>query len=256
MSSFLLDQIEADIEGALKATPGLALAKILRADEGLTEADVAQKLVTLTGEEKIGLGVVVLPTEVVGADKNLPGMSLRVMASVQVIEAVLFNRDAANGTQIKASVAALRVLNALHQYRVGNRLLYAEKTPIEALPMKKGYVGYNVTLFAEHNGGSDAERVLDLAFAIDDDAKMVISTATPDAAIYYTTDGSFPGSTNPEAVLYEGPITISHGMVFRAAAYASPLNPSGISEVRIGIADGSITLNGRVMTMGGRAILL
>lgn len=256
MNSFLLEQIEADIFGALQATPGLALAKVLRADEGLTEADVAQKLVTLTGEEKIGLGLVVLPAEVVAADKNLPGMSVRVMASVQVIEAVTFNRDAANGTQIKANVAALRVLNALHQYRVGNRLLYADRNPVEALPMKKGFVGYSVEVYAEHNGGSDAERVLDLSFAIDDDGNMVISTDTAGAAIYYTTDGSFPGSTNAEAVLYQGPITIEHGMVFRAAAYASPLNPSGISEVTISIADGSITLNGRVMTMGGRAILL
>ncbi len=256
MSSLLLDQIEADIEGVLKATPGLALAKVLRADKGLTEADVAEKLVTLTGEDKIGLGLVVLPAEVIGADRNLPGMSLRVMASVQVIEAVLFNRDATNGTGIKASVAALRVLNTLHQLRVGNRLLYADRDPVEALPMKKGFVGYNVTVYAEHNGAGDAERVLDLAFAIDDDAKMVISTATSGAAIYYTDDGSFPGETNAEAMLYTGPITITTGMTFRAAAYASPLNPSGISEVRIVIADGSITLNGRVMTMGGRAILL
>ena len=106
MSDTLLEDIEADIYGILSSVPTLALAKVLRSDEGLTEADVAQKLVTLTGAEKIGLGLVVLPAEVVEAEKNLPNCAVRVSASVQVIEAVLMNREATNGTLIKASVAA------------------------------------------------------------------------------------------------------------------------------------------------------
>lgn len=253
--STLLDDIEADIHGILSAAPELALAKILRADAGLTEADVAQALVTLTGSEKIGLGIVILPAEVTGAERNLPGLPVRVMASVQIIEAVLINRGA-TGTGIKASVAALRVLDALHQLRIGNRCLYADKNPIEAVSMKNGFVGYTVTVFSESNGGSGTGRVRDLEFALDLSGDLTIATATAGAAIYYTTDGSFPGPSNAAAILYSAPITITDGMTLRAAAYLSPLNPSDISEVLISISEDAVTLNGIFITMGGAAVLL
>lgn len=253
--STMLDDIEADIHGILSAAPDLALAKILRADAGLTEADVAQALVTLTGTEKIGLGIVILPAEVTGAERNLPGLPLRVMASIQIIEAVLINRGA-TGTGIKASVAALRVLAALHQIRIGNRCLYADKNPIEAVSMKKGFVGYTVTLFSESNGGSGTGRVRDLEFSQDMSGDLLITTATAGAAIYYTTDGSFPGPSNDAALLYTGPVNITDDMTLRAAAFLPPLNPSDISEVRISITDSIVTLNGFTVTMGGEPILL
>ncbi len=253
--SDLLDKIEADIYGILSAAPDLALTKILRADAGLTEADVAQVLVTLTGTEKIGLGLVVLPAEITDAEKNLPGLPVRVMASVQIIEAVLINRGA-TGTGIKASVAALRVLDALHQLRIGNRALYADKNPVEAVSMKKGFVGYTVTVFSETNGGSGTGRVRDLGFALDLSGNLEITTATAGAAIYYTTDGSFPGPSNAAATLFTAPVEINDDMTLRAAAYLSPINPSDISEVRVVISDEVITLNGFIVTIGGEPILL
>jgi hypothetical protein len=255
MSDTVLEDTEADIFGILSATPSLALAKIIRADEGLTEADVAQSLVTMTGTEKIGLGIVVLPAEVVEAERNQPGPPLRISASCQVIEAVLINRGA-TGTGIKASVAALRALGALHHQQIGNRVLYAERNAVEPLPGKKGYVSYLVTLFSEANGSADVGRVRQLGFALDGDGDLVISTATAGAAIYYTTDGSFPGPSNDEATLYDGPVNITDDMTLRAAAFLSPLNPSDISEVIINITDSTVTLNGFTVTMGGEPILL
>jgi Chitobiase/beta-hexosaminidase C-terminal domain len=252
MSDQVLETTEADMFGILSATPSLALAKIIRADEGLTEADVAQKLVTLTGTEKIGLGIVVLPAEVVAAEKNQPGPPLRISASCQVIEAVLANRGA-SGTGIKASVAALRVLGALNNQMIGNRVLYADRNPVEPLPGKKGYVTYLVTLFSEANGSADVGRVGQLAFALDESGGLLITTATAGAAIYYTTDGSFPGPSNDVAGLCDGAIEIEDGMVLRACAFLSPLNPADISEVRISIG-GTITLNGEVVTAGGQAV--
>ena len=44
--------------------------------------------------------------------------------------------------------------------------------------------------------------------------------------IYYTTDGSFPGSGNPVALVYQGPFTVAHGTVVRWAGYAAGYNGS------------------------------
>lgn len=251
----LLDTLEADAYGILRATASLADAQIVRADEGLTEADVAQMLVTLSGTEKQGLGIVVLQAEIDKAERNQPGPPLRAVVSIQVIESVIINRGA-SGTAIKASTAALRVLNALHHQRVGNRQLYAEKNPVEPLPMPEGLVSYTVTLYSEANGGTTTGRVRQLQFSLDENGDLVIESATAGAAIYYTTDGSFPGASNAEAILYDGAIEITDNMTLRACAFLSPLLPSDISEVVVDITDDIVSLNGETVTIGGEFILL
>ncbi len=254
MSDTILRTLQADAMGILKAVPGLALAQVLSADEGLTESDVQQKLSHLTGAEKIGLAVIVMQPEIPRAEKNLPGPVVRVELSIQVIESVLINRSA-NGTLIPANVASLRVLAALHQQVIGNSILYADQKPLEPLPGKKGFVTYLVTVYAEQLSAATVERVQPLAFGIDEDSDLVITTATSGAAIYYTTNGNFPGPSNDAATLYSGPVTIADGDFIRAAAFLSPLNPSSISNVTIRI-DGEITLNGELVTMSGETIFL
>lgn len=251
----LLENLEADTYGILRATASLADAQIVRADEGLTEADVAQMLVTLSGTEKQGLGIVILQAEIDSAERNQPGPPVRAVLSIQVIESVIINRGT-SGTGIKASKAALRVLNTLHHQRLGNRQLYAEKKPVEPLPMPDGLVSYTVTLYAEANGGTTTGRVRQLEFSLDEDGKLVIESATAGAAIYYTDDGTFPGASNATAILYSGPITITEDFTLRACAFLSPLLPSDISEADVNISDEFVTMNGETLTMGGEPLLL
>ena len=113
MSDTVLRTIQADVMGLLKAVPGLALAQVLSADEGLTEADVQQKLSHLTGATKIGLAVIVMQPEIPRAEKNLPGPVVRVEQSIQVIESVLINRSG-TGTEIPANVASMQVASRVH----------------------------------------------------------------------------------------------------------------------------------------------
>ena len=56
---------------------------------------------------------------------------------------------------------------------------------------------------------------------------LAMSTATVDAQIRYTTDGSKPTESS---TLYEGPITISKNTVVRAAAFSAGLQPSEITS--------------------------
>lgn len=64
---------------------------------------------------------------------------------------------------------------------------------------------------------------------------VTISTATPGAAIYYTTDGSDP---TPSSMLYKGPITVSATTLLKAVATAKAEGNSGVGMAIYSI-DGS-----------------
>ena len=56
----------------------------------------------------------------------------------------------------------------------------------------------------------------------------MISCATPGATIYYTTNGSPPGSTNAGSLTYAAPITISRTTILRVRAEKPGARPSDI----------------------------
>ncbi|RIK80473.1 MAG: hypothetical protein DCC68_10965 [Planctomycetota bacterium] len=57
---------------------------------------------------------------------------------------------------------------------------------------------------------------------------VTIATATADATIYYTLDGSEPVATNSAAVLYTGPVHIDTTTTLRAAAYKDGFRPTDV----------------------------
>jgi len=65
----------------------------------------------------------------------------------------------------------------------------------------------------------------------DEPFSLVITTDTPDATILYTLDGTEPEVTdfsNPEGIVYEGPISIDHTSCVRALAYLPGWMPSNV----------------------------
>lgn len=234
MSDDLLEQIQGDAYGVLSTTPGLSLAKVHLDNDGDIEAKVQRSLSVLEGAEgKLGLAVVVLLPEVVSAERELPGPPLRVRQEVQVIELVHYNRDETTGTGVRSSVAALRVLGALHLQGIGGRTLYAEKDPITPIKMKKGYVSHVVTVWARASGVSGPGRTEEVVPVWNDgDGTLSLSCGTAGAAIYYTTDGTHPRDGN--GTLYSAAIAgLEVGDMVRAAAYASGLNPGDILELTV-----------------------
>jgi hypothetical protein len=55
---------------------------------------------------------------------------------------------------------------------------------------------------------------------------ITLTCLTSGAQIYYTLDESFPGRSNPVAVLYSGSFTVDVGTVINAAAYLDGSTPS------------------------------
>ncbi|WP_349774007.1 DUF6359 domain-containing protein [Fictibacillus phosphorivorans] len=63
--------------------------------------------------------------------------------------------------------------------------------------------------------------------------QVTLSTATPDAAIYYTTDGSNPTT---DSTLYTDPITIQEDVTIKAIAVKEGLKNSSIAEFKYQVA--------------------
>lgn len=152
MSDQLLETLQADVVAILKATPSLALAKTLLNDAETTDSKVENAVKTLAGPGgKRGLALVVLRPEITEGEKNLPGPPLTLRIEVQCVEQPLLNRGT-DGTGIRSSQAALRVLSALQLSNLGTLLLYTDKDPIKAVQVKTGYVSDAVTLYAKFGG--------------------------------------------------------------------------------------------------------
>jgi hypothetical protein len=62
-----------------------------------------------------------------------------------------------------------------------------------------------------------------------------LSSATPSASIYYTTDGSYPAPIPANA--YTVPVEPTTGITYRAAAYAANMNPSNAIQFTITVPD-------------------
>ena len=72
------------------------------------------------------------------------------------------------------------------------------------------------------------------AFLWHQETALTYSCATDGAAIWYTSDGSYPSPSNPAAALYAGPIILlaaDTGKTFRAAGYAAGTNPGNVLEL-------------------------
>jgi hypothetical protein len=230
----ILDTLQADIVAVLKATPGLENAFVFTGSEKDLATKLAKTFATrTTGREgKRGLGLQVLPVFVEEADANLPGPPLKLRLQVLCVESLLANRGA-SGTGTTSSQAALTALAALHLRSVGILSLYSEGTPVRPEAIDEGFEAHLVTVHARANGLAAPEKVLGISQSMAGDPEMItLATATPDAAIHYTLDGSYPAPI--ASTLYTTPFPApAVGTLVRCAAYKPGMNPGDCLEFDI-----------------------
>lgn len=227
--SEILDRIQADVTAILAETEGLDAAHHIRQDEHDLESRVRTKISTANPKSgKAGLVLLSLFPEVAETEQNLPGPPVRVRVVVQTIEHVITNRGAV-GTGLRSSEAAIAALKTLHLRHFGDYLLIAQQNPIRSVQVPDGFVSHEVQLFARFElEVADKVAAIDASIA---SSLMTLTTATIGASIYYTTNGTFPTTTN--GTLYSSPISVTAGQTFRAAAYKAGLLPSDAIELDI-----------------------
>jgi hypothetical protein len=236
----LLETLQSDVLAVLKNCPELTDANIIPEDAGDMDKTIMQKLGTLTGggTSKPGLVIVVLLPKISAAEINVPGPPVSMEIEIRVIEQPLINRGA-DGTGIRSSVAALRVLAALQLRSLGHCALRPLPKPVMPEPIKPGFLSHSV-LMAVDNVGIDPPAKCGQVTAIwyDLTQSMGLSCPTAQMEIWYTTDGSYPAPDNPTATLYTALIpcdtlAIPIGTVIRAAAYAADILPGDLTEVTV-----------------------
>lgn len=175
---------------------------------------------------KGGIAVIVLLPDVDPEGEDSLGPDLAMKPKVRVIENRLFN-EGSTGTGLASSQVALHIVQLLHRraLRGGTYLRPDPRKMIEEIPLPDDEVAQEVTMICSQ--GVDPLVQAGFPQAAQAGAQITLSSSTPDAAIYYTTDQTWPGQGSATALLYSVPFTLADGdHIIRACAYKEGLSPS------------------------------
>lgn len=236
-----LQQLQLDIAAMLQADALFEGVQIIVSrprsaeDAVLIESNIDSALAGLVQVEssgevfKGGLAIIIMMSEGEVPAPNVPGPQLELVQTVRVIENPLVNMGA-DGTQITAEQGALNVLSTLHHWNPGHGVLTADtRNALKEVNME-GRVTYDVRF--RRDAGITPRGFVQRPLIALADGMMTLSCGTAGASIYYTLDGSFPGSGGISGQLYTAPVDVSvltSGSTIRAAAFATGKRGSDIS---------------------------
>jgi len=224
-----------DFYGRLSADPFFADIPVLLQKKGDITSDTEIAMNTLNAKTgKRGAVVIVLQPELVMAEPDAPGPEYFIIMAVQVFVTRADNDDPNTGTGKSAELICKRIRVLMHHYGPGDGTVYSfqRRSP---LPVDEGNVSYSVTFQRRAVDQDWQPRCgLPLIDAVPDggNSQVTLTTATAGAAIYYTTDGSYPSSTNTAATLYAGPFVVNAGnsTLLRCAAELANYQQSMVAQ--------------------------
>ncbi len=237
MSNNAIQQVQIDMYERLLATPyfddiGVVIYRP-REKGGLTmiQSDVDKHLAGLVKRGgKSGALVMVMMPVATAVDPNVPGPRLSFRFVVRVYERPMVNMSVTNGTLKTAEDIALEVCQLFHHFK-----------PNPAFQLN---AAANAISPVDETGNANV--VYDCGFdqltGLDKPAKWatpIIAQAAPGTeitmtavggSIWFTRDGSYPWSGNPEAELYTIPIFAFTDQLIRAAAEGAGKQQSNVAN--------------------------
>jgi hypothetical protein len=164
---------------------------------------------------------------------NISGPQMKFTYTARVQEHPVLNWGA-RGTQISAEEIALHTLQLFHLCMLNGRNCLAADPQTLTPAEKDGLLVYDVRLLQQGGLTPPGKCALPIiAPRIGTGAtEITITCATAGAAIYYTTDGSYPFAENDEATLYNAPFALGAAApcTLRVAAQKAGLQQSDVAE--------------------------
>lgn len=222
-----IQELHDDLFGALSADEGMLYVPVYQSrtplakdaegnpivgQTAMIEEEIKKALSGLEAKNgKCGIAVVVMLPDVEGESVNSAAPAMRLVAKMRVIENRLVN-EGSTGTGITSSLLCSHLLQVLNRRSFrGRSALYPDlKRMIVEVPLPDGESCHELTLI--QNVTPDALPKVATPTVTQESAAIVLGCTTAGASLYYTLDGSFPGSGNAAAALYAAPITLEPGM--------------------------------------------
>ena len=193
----------------------------------LIEEKIQQALNGLDAKNgKSGIAVIVMLPSVKGESANSAAPAMRLHLAIRIVENRLVN-ESTGGTGITSSRLALHIIQVLNRraFRGGNPL-YADIANMVNEVALPGDLKVHECAFIQNVTPDTLPKVIDPSVSSAGNA-ITLACSTADASLYYTLDGSFPGSANAAAQAYTAPFTLDPGIYsLRFAAEKSGMQAS------------------------------
>lgn len=227
----IIDKLPGELGARLESDPFFCDIPVVLAVKGNIAQEFQRKQAVITEKsDKRGVAVIVLQIVAEDIFEGLPAGPMKLKPAFQVVENVELNNDDAGTGKSARKVARHIIKNMkLAGFRGIIQGLKCARPAIEPVDLKdlgESIVGEQVNF--ECQEFSDEQFLYcqpPVISQVDGQPQVILATATAGAAIWFTTDdsfpypgdaGKFPGSTSQ---LYIGPITIDPGnFVIRACA--------------------------------------
>lgn len=228
-----IQQLHDDVNGALSSDPGFMYVPVYQSRTPLTldnegspvmgQSQQIEEMIksALAGMEKkngkAGLACVVMLPDVKGESVNSAAPAMQLTIKVRIIENRMTN-EGVDGTGITASKLSLHVVQVLNRraFRGGNPLYADLKGMVQEIPLPDDEKAHECAFI--QNVTPDVLRKVATPTAAWADGHLTLSCTTAGAAIYYTVDGSYPGSGGLSGQLYTAPLDLVPPYSLRTAA--------------------------------------
>lgn len=200
----------------------------------------AESLVYVTPRNgKSGAGIIVEAPEVAPKLFNVAGPQGDVFIECLILEDVLQNESADTGTLRAADQIGQKILDICQHWVIEGLGTFAAtenglKKDETWHPLRAWKARIKIAM-----NRAQTERVARVEFAwastSPNTTPVALSCATVGAQIFYTTDESFPGASNPAAKHYVAPIEASAGTVLLAAAFKQGMIQSAVARRVVGV---------------------
>jgi hypothetical protein len=225
-----IESVQPDVYYKLLTEPWFGNIAIFKVREKRLDTEVSRALAGLAGRNgKGGASIEVLMPTLKSALPDTAGPVCTLEQKFIVKEQPTVNQGA-HGTGLSAEQIAVNIAQTFQLFFLGGPLqgFYTAPSFYEYIsaPADAPFIPLAVTLRATFALTALTRTLVPAASATAETVTLTDAQPGGGSSLYYTTDGSFPGSGNPNAILYGVPFTVASGATVRTAAYHGALQGS------------------------------